>query len=76
MSFRNPVLELPAAARLRSLPAASRAELRAVLKDLARESRVKAETSWRRHKGPMAAYWRAVSTYAGHLARALREFPR
>lgn len=69
---RNPVLALPAAARLRELDADSRAALRAVLLDLRADARERAETCWRRHKAPMTAYWKAVAVYAGHLARALR----
>ncbi|GGN55568.1 hypothetical protein GCM10011349_32370 [Novosphingobium indicum] len=68
---RNPVLSLPAAERLRTLDPDSRSALRAVLIDLQMDARQRAETSWRRHKAPMAAYWKAVSVYAGHLARAL-----
>lgn len=68
----NPLLGLPALARLAALPAATRAPLVEVLHELRAEARGRAETSWRRHKAPMAAYWKAVSVYAGHLARALR----
>lgn len=70
---RNPVLTLPAAKRLQALDSASREALRAVLKDLAVDARARAEQSWRAHKGFMAAYWKTVSVYAGHLARALRD---
>lgn len=69
---RNPVLRLPAARRLCALPESQRAALAAVLRDLAADARERAEKSWRTHKAPMAAYWKAVSVYAGHLARALR----
>ena len=68
----NPVVELPAFARLRELEPRCRARLRDVLLALALDARGRAEVSWRRHKGPMAAYWRAVSVYAGHTARGLR----
>lgn len=69
---RNPVLALPAAARLQALDPGSRAALRAVLLDLAADARARAEKAWRSHKAPMAAYWKACAVYAGHLARALR----
>ncbi|HEX5016553.1 MAG TPA: hypothetical protein VFX15_03085 [Actinomycetes bacterium] len=69
---RNPVLGLPAAAALTELDEPSRAALRAVLLDIRADARAKAEDSWRRSKGPMAAYWKATATYAGHIARALR----
>lgn len=69
---RNPVLALPAVERLRALDPECRAALRAVLLDVAVAANANAETSWRKRKGPMAAYWRAVSTYAKHIARATR----
>ena len=67
---RNPVLDLPAARRLEELPPEARAALRDVLLELADQANANAEEAWRRRKGPMAAYWRAVSTYAKHIARA------
>lgn len=69
---RNPVLGLPSAAQLRELPPEARAVLASVLMDIRAEARVKADESWRKSKGPMAAYWKAVATYAGHIARAAR----
>lgn len=69
---RNPVLGLRAVARLNALPPAVRAELAVLLLELRDDARAKAEASWKRHKGPMAVYWRAVGVYAGHIARALR----
>jgi hypothetical protein len=72
MSYVNPVLTLPAFARLKELDPAARAAVEAILRDIGVEAREKAETSWRKHKGPMAAYWKAVSVYANHIARSLR----
>lgn len=69
---QNPVLLLPSFKLLRTLDADSLRALRLVLLEMRREARAQADVSWRRHKGPMAAYWRAVSVYAGHIARALR----
>lgn len=69
---RNPILALPTAARFASLSPALRAELRALLLDLRRDAQTRAEDCWRRHKAPMAAYWKAVAVYAGHIARVLR----
>jgi hypothetical protein len=66
------MLALPGTARLLQLDPHTRFLLRAVLLDLAVDARTRAEDSWRRHKAPMAAYWKAVSVYAGHLARVLR----
>ena len=68
---RNPVLALPAAEQLRALDAPAKAALRAALLDLQADARARAEQCWRKHKAPMAAYWKATSVYAGHLARAL-----
>jgi hypothetical protein len=67
----NPVLALPGIARLQALPAPVRAEISDALRSIQADARVRAEKSWRTHKAPMAAYWKAVGVYAGHLARAL-----
>jgi hypothetical protein len=68
---RNPVLALPGAVQLQGLPNDSRAALRAVLIDLRDDARTRAAECWRKHKAPMACYWKAVSVYANHLARAV-----
>lgn len=69
---RNPVLALPTAERLKKLSPATRDELRALFLDLRRDAQTRAEDCWRRHKAPMAAYWKAVAVYTGHIARVLR----
>ena len=69
---RNPVLALPSIARLQSLSPSARSELRLLLLDLRADAQGRAEACWRRHKAPMAAYWKVVSVYAGHIARVLR----
>lgn len=68
---RNPVLFLPAAQRLRSLPAGQRHLLGDLLREIAADADAKAERAWKKRKGPMAAYWRATCTYAKHIARAI-----
>ncbi len=68
---RNPVLSLAAMQELQDLPEEPRRALAALLGELALDARERAEESWRRRKGPMAVYWRAVSVYAGHIRRAL-----
>lgn len=69
---RNPILELPAVRQIMALPPEGRSALAALLRDLSKEARQRAEKSWRQSKAPMAAYWKAVSVYAGHTARAIR----
>lgn len=66
--------ELKAAwqARFAALPAPARAALRDCLLTLREDALARAEMQWRRHKAPMALYWKALGVYAGHLARALR----
>ncbi|WP_025139666.1 hypothetical protein [Achromobacter sp. DH1f] len=72
MGYINPLLQLSSGKALQDLPPEDRARIRAVLVDLRRQANDLAEEAWRRRKGPMAAYWRAVATYARHLAHALR----
>ena len=59
-------------ARFEGLPAPAKAALRAALLDLRRDALARSEHQWRRHKAPMAYYWKVVAVYAGHLARAVR----
>ena len=70
IDVRNPLLTLPSAQRIIDLPEESRTALHALLGDMARDAADRAEKSWRKSKGPMAAYWKAVSVYAKHT-RAL-----
>lgn len=69
---RNPVLALPASARLRALPPEVRAVVADVFHDLACDARRRAQESWRKNKGPMAVYWKAVGAYAAHIRNCLR----
>lgn len=69
---RNPVVLLPTARRVDSLPPEARALLADFLADLAQDARGRADECWRKHKAPMAAYWKAVSVYARHLSRVVR----
>ncbi|MCA8331849.1 hypothetical protein [Burkholderia cepacia] len=71
MGYINPLLRLPAARALTELPLDSRRALSKVLRALRDQANAEAEIAWKRRKGPMAAYWRAVATYARHLAHAL-----
>jgi hypothetical protein len=69
---RNPVLALPAAARIQQLSPEARTLLADILHDLANDARQRAEYSWLRHKAPMAAYWKSVAVYASHIRRAIK----
>ncbi|CUJ50241.1 Uncharacterised protein [Achromobacter sp. 2789STDY5608633] len=71
MGYINPLLRLPAGRALQQLPKADRERIEAVMRELREQANTEAETAWRRRKAPMAAYWRAVSTYARHIAHAL-----
>jgi hypothetical protein len=71
-AVRNPLLALPSAAAIKALPPEARAALGALLAEIAVDARERANTCWRKHKAPMAAYWKAVSVYAWHARRLTR----
>lgn len=58
-------------ARFTALPPPARRALKAALLDLRADALHRAELQWRRHKAPMALYWKVLGVYAGHLARAI-----
>lgn len=70
---RNPVLALPSAKRISELSPQQRGHLADLLREISADARIRADESWRKHKAPMALYWKAVSVYAGHLSRAVRK---
>ena len=72
MGYINPLLKLPAGQALLALPDDQRSAIEAVMRDLRSQADREAEIAWRRRKGPMAAYWRAVATYARHIAHACK----
>ena len=57
--------------RFAALPTPARRALKAALLDLRADALQRAEIQCRRHKAPMAPYWKVIGVYAGHLARAL-----
>lgn len=73
MGYINPLLNLPAGRALLGLPREDRERIEAVMRQLRDQANAEAENAWRRRKGPMAAYWRAVATYARHVAHALAQ---
>lgn len=71
MGYVNPLLNLPAGKALLLLPAKDRQRIENVMRQLRTQANAEAERSWQERKGPMACYWRAVTTYARHPAHAL-----
>jgi hypothetical protein len=69
----NPVLALPAAAKLHTLPEPAKAALLEVLGEIRADAARRAAESWARHKAPMACYWKVISVLAGHIARAIKK---
>jgi len=69
---RNPMLRLPGMLKLQRLPAPVKEALVTVLMDIRKDAHANAEKCWKKHKSPMATYWKVVAVYAGHIARALR----
>lgn len=70
---RNPILGLPAACEAIARLDPDQAEaLAAVLHAVARDATTRANELWRKHKAPMAAYWKAKAVDCRHIARAIR----
>lgn len=69
---RNPVLALPAAKRLQELSPETRQAVTDLLAEIVADARARAQQSWLKNKGPMAAYWKAVGAYAEHVRRVVR----
>lgn len=69
LAVSNPLTTLPSAERIKTLPPEARAALRALLLEIRADARQRAEKCWKKHKAPRAAYWEALSVYAGHTAR-------
>ena len=57
--------------RFSGLPEPARHALREALWDLRHDALDRAEHCWRKHKAPMALYWKVVGVYAGHLSRSI-----
>lgn len=73
MGYDNPLFQLPAAKKLLELPLAQRMEIAALFSELRVQANEQAENAWARRKSPMAAYWRATSTYCRHYSHLLRQ---
>jgi len=73
---RNPILALPAARRIAALPPEAREAVCDLLEEMRIDAFARADNAWRKSKPPLAAYWRAVSTYSGHVRKAIRRIAR
>lgn len=71
MGYFNPLLKLSAGRALLDLPKSDRQRIEHVMRALRAQANEEAEKAYRRRKGPMHAYWRAVATYSRHIAHAL-----
>lgn len=73
---RNPLLRMQTMARAAEMFAELPAEVQQAWLDLftevSEQARASAEHTWRRHKAPMAVYWRGVAVYVRHFSVALR----
>lgn len=58
--------------RFNSLPNDSKLALKNALNDLRKNALARANHCWKKHKAPMALYWKVVGVYAGHIARAIK----
>jgi hypothetical protein len=74
---RNPVLGLPAVkAAIAEMTPDDRRRWRRILFAIRDDARGRAEQCWRKHKAPMAVYWKVVGVISNHLARALAPSPQ
>lgn len=71
-AVRNPILGLPAILKLQRLPRPVKEALIELLYELGADANARADQCWKKHKAPMAAYWKAVAVYARHTARAVK----
>jgi hypothetical protein len=55
-----------------SLSADNKTALIHALTALRTDALKRAEHCWKKHKAPMALYWKVIGVYAGHLARSIK----
>lgn len=68
MGYLNPLLKTDAAKAMLELPEEDLARIEALMRELRAQAGKNAEKAWASRKGLIAAYWRATSTYARHIA--------
>lgn len=66
---QNPLLKLPAARRICSMPEEFRREWKQLRLELKAQAAKKANGNWNKRKYMNTAYWKVVPVYAGHAAR-------
>lgn len=54
------------------LTSESKTALKEALMSLRSDALLKSQYCWKKHKAPMALYWKVVGVYAGHLARSIK----
>ena len=54
-----------------ALPSDSKKALKSALQALRLSALAKSQYCWKKHKAPLALYWKVVGVYAGHLSRAI-----
>lgn len=69
---RNPMLALPGLARFADFEPAVVEALAVLMTEYETVCRQNAETCWRRHKAPMASYWKIWAVNLRHARVALR----
>lgn len=72
MGYANPLFDLPASRQLHALPKEKRLALAEVFRELRAQANDKADAGWIA-RDDMAGGWRAISTYARHLAHLLEQ---
>lgn len=73
---RNPMLTIPEVQAFAELPPDAAQALRNALVGASKVFRVRANEAWKRHKAPIAAYWKASAVNARHLANAIPKTPK
>ncbi len=61
--------------RFQNLPGEAKVALHSALNELHLDAAEKSKHCWKKHKAPMALYWKVVSVYSGHLKRAIKIKP-
>lgn len=57
--------------RFQQLPHDSKIALKSALLELRIDALERSKHCWKKHKAPMALYWKVVGVYSGHLARSI-----